>query len=435
MPKALKTIVVGAPVAPGVDVPMEGNVFWNFIYSWPFYTTDTKFLDDATYNDNARWNKLNHDWYASGRAYRDMDKIEGTPNPIFDEWISHPSYDAYWQAMIPSREEFARIRIPVLQTAGYFGGGPGSAVYYFTQHYRHNPNAEHYLVIGPYDHPGAQHGTVGLLGQEFGDLSGYHLDRAALVDLDELRYQWFDYVLKGAPKPEILRDKVNYEVMGANEWKHAPSLAAMHQRMLRFYLGPARSAEAYRLTSQKPARDTSVPLHVDLADRRDVDREVPGGGFLDKAIDTANGLQFVSEPFATPTEVSGLFAGQLDFVTNKRDFDFEIDLYELTAKGEYLQLAPCWLRASYASDLSHRHLLQPGRRKRLDFESIRLMSARLEAGSRLVAVLHVIKEPGRQINFGTGKDVSDETVQDGRVPIEIKWYGDSYLDIPVADKR
>ncbi|HXP26525.1 MAG TPA: CocE/NonD family hydrolase, partial [Steroidobacteraceae bacterium] len=33
-PKALKSIMVGAPVGPGVDVPMEGNVVWNFIYPW-----------------------------------------------------------------------------------------------------------------------------------------------------------------------------------------------------------------------------------------------------------------------------------------------------------------------------------------------------------------------------------------------------------------
>ena len=31
MPKALKAIAVGAAAAPGIDVPMEGNVFWNFV--------------------------------------------------------------------------------------------------------------------------------------------------------------------------------------------------------------------------------------------------------------------------------------------------------------------------------------------------------------------------------------------------------------------
>src|SRR5207248_2489783 len=154
------TIMTGAAAAPGIDVPMEGNVVWNFVYPWPFYTTDNKTLDTTTYNDQARWARLNHTWYTSGRAYRDMAALDGTPNPVWDEWIEHPSYDEYWQRMIPFQREFGRIDIPVLQTAGYFYGGPGAALYYFTQHYRYRPNAEHYLVIGPYDHLQAQRGVV-----------------------------------------------------------------------------------------------------------------------------------------------------------------------------------------------------------------------------------------------------------------------------------
>lgn len=432
MPKALKTIVVGAPVAPAIDVPMEGNVVWNFIYPWPFYTTDVKGLDDKTYGDNARWQKLNHDWYASGRAYRDLDKIDGAPNPIFDEWISHPSYDAYWQALIPYQKDFARINIPVLQTAGYYFGGPGAAVYYFTQHYRYNPKADHYLVIGPYDHPGAQHGTMNLLGEDIDVLSGYKLDPVALVDLEQLRYEWFDYIFKGAPRPALLKDKVNYEVTGANVWKHAPSLAAMHSGMLRFYLSPQHAGDGYRLVPQNPGSDSSIPQSVNLADRSDVDRNAPGGGVLETAVDTWNGFELVSDPFPQSIEMSGLFSGHLDFVANKKDFDFEIDLYELTPDGKYMQLAPYWSRASYVADRSHRHLLTAGKRERLDFEAIRLMSRKLAAGSRLVAVLTVIKSPGRQINYGTGKDVNDETIEDAKVPLEIQWFGDSYIDVPVV---
>src|SRR5215472_9648247 len=163
MPKGLKAIAVGAAAAPAIDVPMEGNVFWNFLFPWPFYTTDNKELDDDTYNQSDRWNKLNQDWYASGRAYRDLDKIDGKPNPVFDEWISHPDYDTYWQATIPYEKEFARINIPILQTAGYYFGGPGAAVYYFSENYKYAPNAEHYLLIGPYSHVGAQIGVVSLL--------------------------------------------------------------------------------------------------------------------------------------------------------------------------------------------------------------------------------------------------------------------------------
>jgi predicted acyl esterase len=130
--------------------------------------------------------------------------------------------------------------------------------------------------------------------------------------------------------------------------------------------------------------------------------------------------------------MSGLFSGRLEFVANKKDFDFTVALYDLTPNGEYFQLAPYWARASYVEDLSRRKLLIPDKRQRLDFRSVRLMSHQLQAGSRVVLVLSVIKEPGRQINYGTGKEVSDEALQDARIPLEIKWSGNSYVELPIA---
>jgi uncharacterized protein len=430
-PKALKSIMVGAPVAPGIDAPKEGNVFWNFIYPWPFYTTNNKTLDNETYNDHARWAKLDHDWYVSGRPYQDLDKIDGTPNPIFDRWISHPAYDAYWQNMIPYREEFSRIAIPVLETAGYYYGGPGAAVYYLSQHVKYRPDAEHYLIIGPYDHLMAQRGTATAAG-DVETISGYKLDPAAKIDLTEVRYRWFDYTLKGGAKPMILADKINYEVTGANVWKHAPSLAAMATESARYFLSAdvAASADhAYRMTAAATA--AAIPLLVDLADRRDVDVQTSGGDVQDKALDSSNGLVFLSEPLAKTTEMSGLFSGHLEFTVNKSDFDFQVSLYELSPEGDYFQLAPYWSRASYVQDLTHRNLLVAGKRQSFDFRSVRLMSRQLKAGSRLVAVLSIVKEPGREINYGTGKEVVDESIADAKTPLQISWFGGSYLDLPV----
>ena len=430
MPKALKTIIPAVPVAPGIDVPMDGNLFLSFVYPWPFYTTNLKGLDDTTYFNFPRWNRLNHDWYVSGRAYRDLDKIDGTPNPVFDTWIAHPTYDAYWQSMIPYQKDFTRINIPVLQTAGYFYGGPGAAVYYLTQHYKYNPSAEHYLLIGPYDHVQGQRGMVNALGDTTYELAGYKLDPAALIDMGELRYQWFDYVFKGAPRPTLLKNKVNYQVMGANVWKHAPSIDSMSNRVLRYYLIALRTGDSYRLSERNPGTTTTVAQAVDLADRTDVDRRSPGGGVVDDAIDTWNGIAFVSNPIQTKTEVSGLFSGRLEFVTNKADFDINISLYELTSKGEYVLLSVYWTRASHMNDLTVRKLLTPGKRETLDFRSVRLTSRVLQPASRVVLLLNVIKQPEFQINYGTGRDVSDETIADAGEPLSVKWFGDSYIDLP-----
>jgi len=58
-------------------------------------------------------------------------------------------------------------------------------------------------------------------------------------------------------------------------------------------------------------------------------------------------------------------------------------------------------------------------------------SSRVPA-SRLVVVLSVIKDPGRQINYGTGKDVSNENIADAKEPLQIQWFGESYIIFPVA---
>ena len=219
--------------------------------------------------------------------------------------------------------------------------------------------------------------------------------------------------------------------MGANEWRHVPTLAAMGEQRLRLHLSAGRTGDDYRLSARKPLDGAFVPQKVDLADRTDADRIVPGGSIVDKEIDRASAVVFVSDPFPKPVELSGLFSGRLDLITNKKDLDFTVELYELNPQGEYFELSYFLGRASYIQDRGHRQLLTPGRRQRLDFQSGRLTSRRFAPGSRLVALLRIVKSPGAQINYGTGKDVSDETIADAREPLEIRWLGSSFLEVPV----
>ncbi|MET4730429.1 putative CocE/NonD family hydrolase [Lysobacter enzymogenes] len=428
-PKALKALMPSVTGAPGIDVPMEGGIFYGFQYYWPFYVTNNRQVDTAAMEDEARWNRLYRQWYLSGRAYRELPQIDGTPNPFYLRWLSHPDYDAYWQAMIPYRDEFAALDLPVLTTTGYYDGAQIGALYYLREHYRYRPNAEHYLVIGPYNHISGQRGTVATGTR----LRGYTLDPQAQIDLGELRYQWFDYVFKGAPKPALLADRINYQVMGANEWKHAPSLAAMAQRRQRFYFGAAVDGDGrHGLLATPAGADVFAEQTIDLRDRSDADRLVPGGGIVDAELDTAGSVVFVSAPFAAAEEFSGLFSGRLEASANKRDFDFNISLYEWMPDGRYFELSRYQSRASYVGDLSRRQLLQPDRRTVLNFEAGRATSKRMQAGSRLLAVVSVLRNPQQQINYGSGKPVAAESIADAGEPLRVRWYGGSYLEIPLS---
>ena len=141
----------------------------------------------------------------------------------------------------------------------------------------------------------------------------------------------------------------------------------------------------------------------------------------------------MSEPLPKASAFNGLFSGHLDFQVNKMDLDLNVTLYELLPSGDYVRLfSPTYeVRASYAQDRVHRHLLKAGERQKLVFKSERLTSRQLQAGSRIALVLSIAKRPDREINYGTGGDVSEESIADGKIPIKIRWYGDSYIDIPV----
>jgi putative CocE/NonD family hydrolase len=340
--------------------------------------------------------------------------------------------------MIPYGNEFATITIPVLTTTGYYDSGQKGALYYFTEHYRHNPAANHYLVIGPYDHVRGQRGTISPLGASLTSLRGYTLDSVAQIEIPGLlRYEWFDYVFKGGAKPALLKNRVNYEVMGANVWKHAPSVDAMGPEKLRLYLSAERFGTGYRMTPREPAVGKAVTQTVSLADRSDVDQPIidqalDGWNIIDDAPHIGNAISFATDPFTTPIEVSGRFSGRLDFIANKKDFDLSVTLFELTAKGQYFQLSYYWVRASYGKDRSHRRLLTPGKHEQLIFESGRLTSRQFQPGSRLVVVLGVIKQPGEQINYGTGRDVSQETIAAAKEPLRVEWLDKSFITAPVG---
>lgn len=420
---ALKAIATSATTAPGIDVPMEGGIFLNFIYPWPFYTTNSTSLDDATYGDNERWNALNSRWYRSGQAYRDLPMLDGAANPWFERWLQHPTYDAYWQALIPQAREFADIGIPVLATTGYFDGAQVGALHYFRQHLKQRPDADHTLLIGPYEHFTMQTGVPE-------QVLGYTPDPVARVDLQALRLAWFDHVLKAAAKPPLLADRVNWQVMGSNQWRHAASLDAMPTRQQRLYLLPA-SAGGHRL-SVEPAPARSSVQRVDFRDRGDAAWQAPPN-VVNRTLDPHAGLVFLGEPLAQDTELAGAFSGTLDFSLNKQDADIALAIYELTADGTYLDLAYWLQRLSHAADPRQRQLLAPARRHSVRLTDTRLLGRRLAAGSRIVVTLGVIKQPDRQLNLGSGKDPSDETLVDAATPLEVRWYGSSHIDLPIRD--
>jgi putative CocE/NonD family hydrolase len=417
---ALRAIATSGASAPGIDFPMEGNIPLNSGFAWALQNSKPQASPAAVLGP-----ALDQRWYRSGRRYRDLGRLAGTPNRTFIRWLNHPSYDRYWQKLIPYRQQFAAISLPVLTITGFYAASEPAAVYYFRQHTRYDPNADHTLVIGPYD-DAALRDNPGSVVQRL------PLDPSAFLDLRDLRYQWFDHVFKGTPPPALLSDQVNYQVGGGDEWRHSPSLAAMENAKQRFYLGSVVSRDGHHELRDGSSDKTFTEQSISVADRHDADSAAVSA-LLMQAPELRNGVVFESAPFKHTTDVTGAFSGHLDFTINKRDVDLAMTLYEHSAGGAYIRLlSPAYqFRASYARDRAHRRLMKAGKRQGLDFQSERLIGRRLQAGSRLVLVLSVQKRPDQEINYGTGGDVSEESLADGRRALKIRWHADSYVDLPI----
>lgn len=422
-PPALKAIVTSDATAPGIDFPMERGVWSNAALRWA--EENTQGVADPVLEDDATWQARDLAWYQSGKGYRFLDKIAMRPNGVFQRWLSHPSYDGYWRKMVPYGADFAKLDVPVLSTTGTYAGGSVGAAWYFMEHLKHRPGADHTLLIGPWS-------ERSLLESPVAPAPGAPLDTAAQIDLRELRFAWLDHVFKGTPVPPLLSARVNVQVPGTNRWRHAESLDALAATPRRFWLEPTESGERLRLVDAAPAGDAFLQQVVKLADRSDPDR-APMTPIVARNLAVPYSLAFVSEPLAAPMEVAGLARLHLDFKPNKMDADFNLSLYELLENGDYVRLAdPDEFRASYVKDRVHRRLLQAGVRQTLDFTGGQVVSRRLAAGSRLVVVLGVNKRPDREVNYGAGDDVSMETrKRNARTPLAIRWYGGSYVDVPV----
>ena len=423
LPPALKAIATSDPMAPGIDIPMRGRIVLSSAYRWIYEMLPPP--GDATPNDAAHWRKFDEEWYRSGRSYREFPTLPGPASVVFRRWLNYPSYDRFWQKWLPFGAEFAKVDIPVLTVTGYYSAGQTAALYYFTEHHKYDPNANHALLIGPFDEQTVEKGAPP-------SARGWIPDEVARIDPNAARYEWFAHALGGDESSELIRDNVNYELTGANEWRHAASLGALEQKRTRFYLQASPGGTANALAAKKRKSPSSLTATLNLRDRKDAAWRPSRELVLDVLPARDGTMLFMTEPFSAPVDVAGRLSGVLDFTINKQDVDLVLMLYELRSSGEYVKLFdPAYaFRASYAKDRVHRHLLVAGVRQQLPFQSEKMVGHQLQAGSRLVLALGINKRADSQVNYGSGKDVSEESIADAHAPVRIRWHDGSFIEIP-----
>lgn len=210
---------------------------------------------------------------------------------------------------------------------------------------------------------------------------------------------------------------------------HCDADSARGTQSIRLYLSPIRVDSGYRLTPYSYSGATHVEQNVDFAEHADSAAPTMVVGVPTRRIDTRNAVQFVSPPLAGPFDLSGAFAGQVELITNKPDFDFQIALYELTPSGEYVLSSTYSTLPGTLDGLDYRMPLQTGVRQYRKFESACFPTRVVQNGSSLLVLITILRAAaaGEQT---VARD-SDRTMIPDANFLKVGWYGESYVELRV----
>jgi putative CocE/NonD family hydrolase len=436
-PLHLKTIVPTASAHAGVDFPFFKNIFYPYEMQWQTYisgvTRNTAIMDDSNF-----WIGKFQEMYQGHRPFKELDRIVGNDSTFFQTWVKHPQQDAYWDQMALSPKQYDQITLPILTITGHYDGDQPGAMEYYRRHMASKSNSKesHFLVIGPWDHAGTRDPKAEFGGLKFGE--------SALLDMNKLHKEWYDWTMKGGKKPAFLKKRVAYYIMGNEKWKYADSLEAIGAIPKKMYLSSTEGANdvfhSGIMEDQTPNGARSDTFTYDPLDKRfgNLEREEIIDYLTDQTYDLnlfGNGLAYHTEPFTKDTEITGwvkLFAWmELDVP----DTDFTVSLSEVLPQGRVIRLTQDLIRARYRHSLREGKLVTPGEVNLYTFDGFTFFSRRIAKGSRLRLIISCPNTIYMEKNYNSGGVVAEESGKDAQTA-HVKLYHDtdhpSYLELPVV---
>ncbi len=440
LPPHLATIVPAAAAHAGVDFPFFKGIWITYDMQWLTFTSG-KTSNANLFGESSFWIQKFRELYLGQRPFNTLDQIVGNTTTVFQKWLQHPSYDSYWQAMAPTPEQYAQMNVPILTITGDYDGDQPGAMSYYREHMKYGnaeAKAKHYLIIGPWDHAGTRTPKKEVGGLTFGD--------ASLLDMNDLHRQWYDWTLKAGPKPEFVKKRVAYYVIGpgAENWKYADDLDSIANEQRKLYLTSQASTANDMFhsgqLSESPAPSAPDKFVYDPADLRpaELEKEEISKSITDEryALNLfGNGVVYHSQPFPEATEISGNVKLTVWMAMDVPDTDFTVTLYEILPNGTSVELTSDALRARYRESLREARLITPGQITEYDFDGFTWFSRRVSKGSRLRLVLSCINSINYEKNYNSGGNVERESGKDGRVA-HVTVYHDaehpSTLEIPVV---
>lgn len=436
LPAHLATIVPVASAHPPLDYPSYNNVGYSYDVQWFTFTTG-RVGQQNLFADQKFWRTKYLDAYQKHIAFKVLDSFVGNPSVNFQRILKHPIADAYYDAMVPTREQYQKMTLPILTITGQYDGDELGALTFYREHLANatpEVRAKHFLIIGPWDHAGTRTPTDESGGVKFGS--------AAIVDLNDLHRQWYDWTMKNGAKPDFLKNQVAYYLLapgnsGANgEWKYADNFEALTASPKTFYLdsknGDANGVfRSGTLSPNQPKEGSDKFIYDPLDTQRGENVEGLESNEKTAGLDQRfalsigdDGLVYHTEALPSETPLVGCPSVTLWVAIDTPDTDLSADLYEIQPDGTSIALWSDVRRLRYRESLRQEKLVKPGEIVKCDFAPGLFVARRLMKGSRLRLVISSPNSIFWQKNYNSGGVVADETAKDARTA-HIQVYHDS----------
>jgi len=427
LPPHLATIVPAAAAHPPLDYPSYNNVGETYDMQW-FTLTSGRAGQQNLFADQKFWRTQFLDAYKKHIAFKTLDSFVANPSVNFQRILKHPTADTYYDAMVPTREQFQKIRLPILTITGQYDGDELGALTFYRDHLANassEARAKHFLIIGPWDHAGTRTPTDEVGGVKFGG--------AGIVDLNELHRQWYDWTMKNGTRPEFLKNQVAYYLLalgntGANgEWKYADSLETLTANPRAFYLdsknGDANGVFRSGMLREKPPSQGADQFTYDPLDTHRGEnvegtdpKEKTAGIDQTYALSIgSDGLVYHCNPLPRETPLVGCPQLTLWVSIDTPDTDLKADLYEIQPDGTSIALWSDLRRLRYRDSLRQEKLVKLGEIVKCEFAPGLFVARRLMKGSRLRLVVSSPNSILWQKNYNSGGVVANETAKDARV--------------------
>ncbi len=418
-PPHLKAMAPTAAVYPGVDYPQPDGIFMSYTLQWLMYVHG-RALNTGLFNTPAFWSSAEWQQVTTGRPFQDLEDLTGVKGTVFRTWIAHPREDAFWQAITPRPDHYARLRIPILTITGHYDDDQKGALTYYDRHMANGPKdvtARHWLVIGPWDHGGTRRPQPELGGVTFGPESA--------MNMEELHKAWYDHVLKGAAAPEFLKERVACFIMGRNAWIYAADLKQVEGTPMKLELDlagaiPGDVTRSGRLLAQTPPTTATTTLISDprfLPPRDELDIDDPQ--YLKDQhraySDLRSQVVWHSAPFPAETVLAGRPHLRLQLASDQPDADLSIDLHEVLPDGSAIYLSHAAIRLRYRKGTVDAIPMVPGKPERVDIPAMDFFARSIAKGSRLRLIVNAGPRFGWQRNSHTGGNLSSEPASAGRI--------------------